>query len=143
MGVLLDTFRSGSTADAALQQVYGLDQEGLEREWRRYIGAPPMAEGSPVGTSTPLAPAIPTFEPYALSTPTPYTESPTPQATPTFTGVAEELTPVVQRDTHNGGCTGGLPFAGNAGSQELGVAALPLGVLVLAGVALGIRRRKW
>ncbi|MFC1935838.1 peptidase MA family metallohydrolase [Chloroflexota bacterium] len=137
-GMLLAMFRSGTTADAALQQVYGFDQRSLEEEWRRYIGAPPMAEGLPGSTPTPVTSAIPTFEPYALSTPTPFAESPGLEATPTPT---ETEKPAPEHQPTGGGCSGGLPLSGNAGNQELGAAVLPLGLLALAGVALGIRRR--
>ena len=35
---LLEVFRGGSTYDGALQQVYGFDQDGLDKLWRESIG---------------------------------------------------------------------------------------------------------
>ena len=146
LGALLAMYRSGNTTDIALEQVYGFDQEGLEGEWRRHIGAPPMAQELPDQTPTSLAPLIPTFELYTLSTPTPPTPradvgTPAPKATPTPTTAAQEPTHAVEPANGGGGCSGGLPPPTNAGSQELGAAALPVGSLVLAGLAFGIRRR--
>ncbi|MEE8442620.1 MAG: peptidase MA family metallohydrolase, partial [Dehalococcoidia bacterium] len=139
LGMLLEMFRSGNTTDTALQQVYGFDQDGLEKEWREFIGAAPMAAAPPGRTPTPLSPAIPTFEPYTLSTPTPPSENATPEANPTPT--AAEKPPPSEQPV-GGTCSGGLPPAANAEGQELGAAALPLGPLMLAGVAFGFRRRK-
>jgi hypothetical protein len=49
---MLDTFRIGSGYDAALKQVYGFDQSGLDIEWRKSIGvktsALPQEYNSPV-----------------------------------------------------------------------------------------------
>ncbi len=39
MAELLSVFRDGATYDAALLQVYGFDQDGLDRLWRQSIGA--------------------------------------------------------------------------------------------------------
>ena len=36
---LLNLYRDGTTDDAALSQVYGFDQDGLDRLWRQSIGA--------------------------------------------------------------------------------------------------------
>jgi len=140
LGMLLTEFRSGITTDAALQRTYGFDQQGLEKEWRQYIGAPPMAEASPGHTPTPVAPAIPTFEPFTLSTPTPDTGTLAAKATPTPTP-GQEPAPVIQRDTNGGGCAGALPLPASTGGQNPGTAILPLGSLALAALALGVRRR--
>ena len=145
LGALLAMYRSGNTTDVALEQVYGFDQEGLEEEWRRHIGAPPRAQEPPGQTPTPLAPLIPTFELYTLPTPTPPTPksdsgTPAPEATSTPTTAVQEPTSAVG-PASGGGCSGGLPVPTNAGSQELGGAALPMGILGLAGLTFGIRRR--
>jgi hypothetical protein len=39
MLLLLETFHEGSTYDGALQAVYGFDRDGLNRQWRAYVGA--------------------------------------------------------------------------------------------------------
>ena len=146
LGALLAMYRSGNTTDVALEQVYRLDQEGLEEEWRRHIGAPLVAKEPPDQTPTSLAPPVPAFELFTLSTPTP----PTPksdvgttatEATPTPIAADQEPTHAVGPASSGGGCSGGLPPPANAGSQELGAAALPVGFLMLAGLAFGVRRR--
>ena len=141
LGVLLGEFRSGTTADGALRQVYGFDQDGLEAEWRQHIGAPPMAGGSSDRMPTPLVPAIPTFEPFTFATPTPYVESSAPEPTPSATAVLAGPTPMVEPSAPGNGCSGGLPLLGKPANPGLESAALPLGPLVLAGLAFGIRRR--
>ncbi|MSQ22206.1 MAG: peptidase MA domain-containing protein [Dehalococcoidia bacterium] len=136
LGTLLTGFRAGTTADAALTQVYGFDQDGLEAQWRRHIGAPPMSQAQQNRTPVPLAPAIPTFEPYTVSTPTPALE-----ATPGSTRAVAEATPTV-RPLSWGSCNAGLPMPTNAGSHGVDAATPLLGPLVLAGLALATRRRK-
>jgi hypothetical protein len=42
MNQLLEVFHQGSTYDAALQQVYGFDQDGLDKVWRQSIGVTPI-----------------------------------------------------------------------------------------------------
>lgn len=39
MNQLLKVFQQGSTYDAALKQVYGFDQDGLDTQWQSYIAA--------------------------------------------------------------------------------------------------------
>jgi Peptidase MA superfamily len=51
---LFATFKQGSTIDKAFQQVYGLDQDGLENAWRESVGLPAkQGTGQQEGT-TPL-----------------------------------------------------------------------------------------
>lgn len=42
---LLNTFREGSSYDAALEKVYGFDMDGLNTLWRDYINAPAQPPG--------------------------------------------------------------------------------------------------
>jgi Peptidase MA superfamily len=42
---LFAVFKAGSTVDKALQQVYGLDQDGFESAWRESVGLPPKQSG--------------------------------------------------------------------------------------------------
>ena len=52
---LFAVFKEGSTVDKALQQVYGLDQDGLENAWRESVGLPPRQTAKPTEPgSTPL-----------------------------------------------------------------------------------------
>ncbi len=80
---LLDAAQAGSRPDAALAEVYGFDTDGLDRAWRKWIGAPPLpAESSDAG-STPTV--MPTYQPLAgpplaiTATPVPYQPPPQPQ----------------------------------------------------------------
>ena len=132
LGALLSAFQAGSATDAALQQVYDFDQRGLEVEWRSHIGAARLGEDLLSQTPTPLAPAIPTFEPFSLATATPTAPEPLPVPTSTPTG----------QPYPGGGCNIGLPVDANAGGSDPATALLPLAPLALAGVALHIRRKR-
>ncbi len=120
MKAFLSAFRSGSTADDALKNVYGFDQSSLEVAWRNHIGAQPMTELPGAGTPTPPVPTIPTFEPFTLDTPTPSDGAPIQQPT-------------------GGGCNAGLPLPPR--SEGTGPLTMLLGLLpvTLAGLVLGVR----
>ena len=131
---LFAAFRSGSAADVALRQVYGLDQAGLDEEWRRFLGAavgPSAASGE---TPVPTASAVPTFEPFSLASPSPSGETAALTATPE---------PVDSTPRPGGrGCSGGVPLASSPGEQEAATLLLPAGPLVLGLLAINLRRRK-
>ena len=73
---LLDEFRSGTSEDRALREVYGFDRDGLEAAWREWVGAPPMEGGGEPG-GPPTRTPYPTFAPItgplsgAAATPSP------------------------------------------------------------------------
>ena len=48
-------FKDGSTTDNALQQVYGLDQDGLEDAWRASLGLGPRQRATVTPTPAPTA----------------------------------------------------------------------------------------
>ncbi len=123
MESLLSAFSSGSTADAALEHVYGFDQSGLEVEWRDYIGAQPMIGVPGVRTLTPAVPAIPTFEPYTLDTPTPSDSAPMQQPT-------------------GGGCNAGLQLPSMSHTAGPLAMLFSLAPVMLASLVLGVRRRR-
>lgn len=79
MLALLEAFRRGAPEDRALLEVYGFDREGLEAEWRRWIGAP-AARATPAGAATPTRTPYPTFAPItgpeAAATATPRAAQP-------------------------------------------------------------------
>ena len=130
---LFAAFRSGSTADVALRQVYGLDQAGLDEEWRRYLGVV-GDEGVASGeTLVPTVPVVSTFEPFSLASPSPSGETATLTATPE---------PVDSTPPGGGGCSGGVPIASSAGEQEATALLLPAGPLALGLLAINFRRRK-
>ncbi|MDX1616250.1 MAG: peptidase MA family metallohydrolase, partial [Candidatus Promineifilaceae bacterium] len=80
---LLRRLADAEPYDAALEQVYGFNADGLERAWREAIGAPPRTIPP---TPTPLAAAaVPTYPPLAgvQAVPTPAELAPAPAATAT------------------------------------------------------------
>jgi hypothetical protein len=87
MTLLLATLRDGTTIDASLQNVYGFNVDGLEREWRNAIGATP-APVSAQPTAIPTPTIVPTIVPVGgaplIATPTPVVV-PTSPAPPTET----------------------------------------------------------
>ncbi|MCZ6789242.1 MAG: peptidase MA family metallohydrolase [Chloroflexi bacterium] len=130
---LFAAFRSGNATDVALRQVYGLDQAGLDQEWRRSLGVavgPSVASGE---TPTPAASAVPTFEPFTLASPPP------PGGLATLTATPE---PVDSNTPGSWGCSGGLPLASSPGEQEIATLLLPAGPLAFGLLAINFRRRK-
>lgn len=79
MTLLLTTLRDGATIDEALQKVYGFDVDGLEREWRKAIGARPVAV-SAQPTAIPTPTVVPTIVPVGGA---PLAVTPTPFVVPT------------------------------------------------------------
>lgn len=78
LGELLSVFAVGAHYDDAMLEVFGVDMDGIEDQWRAYIGARPRAEAQ-AATSTPLS----TSTPALTFTPAPTTElAPTLTATP-------------------------------------------------------------
>lgn len=59
---LFRAFNDGATTAEALQQVYGVDQDGLENEWRASVGLPPREIPTQSGDNSlvPTAPRVPT-----------------------------------------------------------------------------------
>ncbi len=64
---LYKTFRAGGDMDAALKQVYGVDQDGLYNQWRQSVGL--KAIDFPPDASTTTAPAQGTRAPLGIGTP--------------------------------------------------------------------------
>ena len=86
MREFLAEFNGGKSLDEAMMTTYGFDREGLDRQWRDAIGAPPYVPPSETGPR-PTPPPLPTLLPYSL-TPQPGADttgepSPQPQATST------------------------------------------------------------
>lgn len=130
LGRLLSLHRAGHGTDEALKQVYEFDQEGLDREWRQNIGAPPVERPPSVQSLRSLVPPGPTIEPYALPN-----VSPGGSATPEATSALRAGKPA-----SSGGCNRGMPTSPRTGGGRFQGAAYPLVVLALAGLALRIRR---
>lgn len=84
MAQLLEVFAVGAHQDDGFMDVLGFDVDGLEDEWREYIGAPPR-EGVTHATPVPLptrtftpSPPTATPQPVVIATATP---APSPTAT--------------------------------------------------------------
>lgn len=85
MTSLLVALRDGNTIDAALQQVYGFNVDGLEDAWRASIGAKDRSavpNPTPASTATIVPTIVPVSGAPAAVTPTPFTfpATPTPNA---------------------------------------------------------------
>jgi hypothetical protein len=70
---LIEVFGVGAHQDDGLMEVLGFDVDGLEDEWRLYIGAPPREGASVEATLLPQqeTPAVGTPHPASSPTPTP------------------------------------------------------------------------
>lgn len=88
MGELLETFKAGNSYDKALQQVYGLDTQQLDNEWRISLGLQPREI-----VATPTSAAVPTLAPFGANSPTPTSTSPSPTSTVT-PRIQETATPI-------------------------------------------------
>lgn len=64
MTSLLNSLQTGKTIDEALQQVYGMDTDGLEDAWRKAIDAKPRAVTG-AATATPVPTFVPTIQPVS------------------------------------------------------------------------------
>jgi len=111
------------TTNGALQKAYGLDQLGLENEWRRSVGLPQVTAGSatPRSSERPL----PTIVPFGAGG----EQGAGPEATPVGPG---------QGDTKPGEANDGGTGLGPAVIAGAAIAAAAL----LGGGALYLRRRK-
>ena len=81
---LLRRLGEGVSIDDALEATYGFDRTGLEQQWRRAIGAPPLPQAG-FEEARPTPAAYPTIVPFGVETPTPFPPSsraPTPTAAP-------------------------------------------------------------
>lgn len=67
---LFAQFNKGLRIDAALQAVYGLNQDGLDNEWRKSLGLPPVEPAKEI---------TPTPEPSPIAAPTPTSTPPAPR----------------------------------------------------------------
>ena len=64
---LLDRFKKGESEDKAMLEVYGFDRDGLEVQWRDWLGAAPM-EQAPTEGAKPTATLVPTLAPIVGAT---------------------------------------------------------------------------
>ena len=135
---LLEVFRSGSTADAALQRVYGFDQAGLEESWRRSLGAAPAPTAASGEVSGPLVPVLPTFEPFSLATPSPTNAAPALQSSPT------PIPTATPEPESSGGqsCSFGMSRAVAPDDPGAATLLLPVWAVALGSLAGITRRRK-
>ena len=76
LGELIAVFAEGAHYDDAVMQVFGVDMDGMEDQWREHIGAPPRtgvtrATPAPAVTSTPTSAPPRDAEGTATATPEP------------------------------------------------------------------------
>jgi len=71
LGELIEVFAQGAHYDDAMQQVFGVDMDGMEDLWRAHIGAPPrqgVTRATPAARDTALPALQETNTPSAAST---------------------------------------------------------------------------
>lgn len=103
ISALLAALQSGKTIDPALNQVYGLNTDGLDNAWRTSLGFEGVL---PDQAATPTRPAQRTAVPtLALWTPAFGQSSQGPDATPTPGSVAEGLAPTETPCDSSAPCT--------------------------------------
>lgn len=138
---LLGLIKKGKSIDTALKEAYGFDRIGLDNEWRRSVGAPPLPAAQ---AATPTPRAIPTLVPFgAASPPSTPTHSPEAAATPTATPLsAPAATPASSpRPAGGAGCRAATSHATLVPSTWDAL-FLPLTVMTGIGMAFLKRRRK-
>ena len=111
MQELFEVFRDVGTINAAMEHVYGFDQEGLNRLWRESVGLSTL-DAAP----TPTVPSfvLPTIEPLGPATgfdPEGEAQTPTPTASPTPAPTAT-LLPTPTPASGSGCNANGAPAAG-------------------------------
>ena len=80
MLALLDAAQAGLRPDAALEEVYGFDSDGLDQAWREWIGARPSPATTARSAATPTV--MPTYPPVS-GPPLAITATPVPYQPPT------------------------------------------------------------
>jgi hypothetical protein len=122
LGELLSVFAVGAHYDDAMMEVFGVDMDGIEDQWRAHIGAQPRASALPATATlepTPTAtPSVAPPTPTATSTPQPAATATLPSE-PTATVVAAQPQPTATLETETdsgsepssgpGPCLGLLP----------------------------------
>lgn len=135
MAELMQVIQQTLDIDAALTQVYGFDQYGLDTEWREAMGIetlPPPEELARQLQEPPTPTPEPAPEPTAPPEPTPTTmPTPTPEPTP-----QPEPTQVASTEDEDGGATSGGGCIAPMPGQDGGAAGL--GTLLLLGGPLGL-----
>ena len=154
---LMRAFAETLTTDQALLRVYGLDQYGVDSEWRRSLGIDPLPPpGELEGRLTPAPDSDPTpvpeTEPSPVptdetrGTPVPITEAvpmPAGEATP---APAAEATPQAVQPTETGRRTSrscGGASGESAGLMDIATIALLGGPLLALGMGRGLARQRF
>ena len=143
---LFATIRNTLDIDEALMQVYGVNQHGLDSQWRLALGLEPLPSPEELerqleGSQTAVPETAPSPEPGAVqeSTPTPApTAAPSPGPTPAASLDEEE-------GRSSGGCS--APIHGQNGTAPTGLSSLlllgaPLALLSFRSWGRRLRRRR-
>jgi hypothetical protein len=137
MRLLLTALRDGKPIDAALDEVYGFNVDGLDAAWRKSVGAQPLPPEELQPTLTPTF--VPTFRPLSINPAGTLAESPTPVTTgSTSTAVPTTVMQPTQ--------SSGIRYLESGGTILVLCACLLCLVLTVAGGAILIsivaRRKK-
>jgi hypothetical protein len=136
---LVAAIREGTTFDAAMQQIYGFDTDGLDRAWRASKGyavasaSPTVGSGQAAGPSRTPVPtmALWTQAPYVSATPT---TSPTSPATPSPIPASSTPEPTLGAAALPAPTTG--PAAGLTNSASGGQSTPGISIYIMLGVFL-------
>jgi hypothetical protein len=128
---LLDHFKQGESEDRALEEVYGVDRDGLEILWRDWLAATPMQEPPEQGT-TPTATLFPTLAPIV---------GPTIQVSQTPVEIDVEATPE-QNNVNKEVISQDESQAASRILTPVFLVGLGGGLLLVLAVVLFLRRRR-
>ena len=136
MRLLLTALRDGKPIDAALDEVYGFNVDGLDAAWRKSVGAQPLPPEQLQPTLTPTF--VPTFRPLSINP----AGTPAEGTTPGATGSAPASAPTIAiQPTPSSGLTS---LGSNQTILVLCACLLCLVLIVAAGAVLlwAVARRK-
>jgi hypothetical protein len=136
MRLLLTALRDGKPIDAALDEVYGFNVDGLDAAWRKSVGAQPLPPEQLQPTLTPTF--VPTFRPLSINPAGTPAEGTTPGATRSASASAPTI---VIQPTPSSGLTS---LGSNQTILVLCACLLCLVLIVAAGAVLlwAVARRK-
>ena len=126
MNQLLQVYKRGTTNNAALEEVYGFDVEGLDERWRAWFGAPPRPAGSGAATSSTPQPVA--TLPLMTLPPSTQPTAPAVGGSPAAVGASVAETPVATT----------APLAAPTVAPTVAVAAERTGSSPLPFLALGL-----
>jgi hypothetical protein len=138
LGELIAVFAAGAHYDDAMQEVFGVDMDGMEDLWRTYVGAQPRSgstRATPAASATLVPSPSSTFPPTATEVPT-LTSTSVPEPSTTPTQIAALPTATQTPPPQEPPASTSTP---SPASPRLCLSALPAALIL--GLFLALRRR--